>query len=57
MDVEERLGEGEWREAKLVRRGGDVRLYTAVEVLEARAGGSAKFRLWYHKRQGPTSRT
>lgn len=48
VDVEERLGEGEWRETKLVHRGGDIYLYTAVEVLKARAGGSAKFRLWYH---------
>jgi len=46
VDVEERLGEGEWRETELVHRRRDV--YTAVEVLKARAGGSAKFRLWYH---------
>ena len=47
--MEERRGEGEWREAELVHRRGDVCLCVAVEVLEARAGGSAKFRLWYHK--------
>jgi len=42
-DMEERRGEGEWKEAKLVHRRRDV--YTAVEVLEARANSSAKFRL------------